>query len=167
MLMDFKIPDFFKTDDEEEEAAAPELPEQTPLLAKEAKEEAYTQSQSLKVYKAYQENIRQSSQLRAEIIKGAKEGENIYSLFLKACRVISDMTGEDVFYDTVKAYTMAIHGEGLAESQPLEQDIAETKERLEMLIAAGESDPTPKIAAAVQAHRERLERLEMMLHNRV
>lgn len=167
--MELNIPDFFKTDSKPKEATAPELPaipEQAPLLAKEAKEEAYTQSQSLKVYKAYQENIQQSSQLQTEILKGAKQGEKLYSLLLKACKAISAMTGNNLFYDTVKTDTMEIYGVGLAESEPLEQDIAETGERLEKLIEAAEREPENTwIKKAIKAHRERLERLEK-LHNR-
>ena len=37
---------------------------------------------SLEVYRAYQENIKTSSQLQTEILKGIKAGEDVYSLFL-------------------------------------------------------------------------------------
>ena len=46
---------------------------------------------SLAICKEYQQNIKTSSQLQTEILKGAKAGESVYSLLLKACKAISLM----------------------------------------------------------------------------
>lgn len=161
--MKIEIPSFF-TEPEGAESSPASTPEQAPLLAKEAKERAYTAAQSLSVYNQYQANIRQSSQLKAEMLKGAKEGESIYSLFLKACKAITLMTGESIFYDTIKADTLEIYGTGFEEAQPLQTDIAETRERLQMLQRAAESEPASQnIKKAIQAHKERIARLERKL----
>lgn len=66
---------------------------------------------SLAVYKEYQKNTLISSQLQTEIIKGAKAGEDIYSLFLKAVKVISLMTSNSVFYTQLEADIRAIYGQ--------------------------------------------------------
>lgn len=155
--MKIEAPSFF-TDEAE---SSPALPEQAPLLVKEAKEEAYIAAQSLSVYKTYQEHIRQSSQLKTDLLKGTKEGESIYNLLLKACKAIALMTGDSIFYDTVKANTMEIYGNGFEEAQPLQTDIAETRERLQMLQRAADAEPASQsIKQAIKAHKERIERLE-------
>ena len=56
---------------------------------------------SLEVYRAYQENIKASSQLQTEILKGLKAGEDVYSLFLKAAKAISLMTSNSLFYSQI------------------------------------------------------------------
>lgn len=53
------------------------------------------------VYGTYQENIKKSEQLQADILKGVRRGENIYSLFLKAVYAISLMTANKVFYNQI------------------------------------------------------------------
>lgn len=161
--MILKKPDFLNTDTDQQEEAAPasDLPEQAPLLAKAAREAAQSESRSLEVYRVYQENIRRGDQLRTEITKGVKEGESLYSLLLKACEAISLMTGESLFYDTVKSDTLEIYGAGLEVAAVLEADIAETRGRLEKLTAAAQSDPdNQRIKKAIQSHKDRITRLE-------
>lgn len=164
--MELNIPTFFTDDDIPTAESLPKEPEQAPLLAKEARETAYKKDQSLAVYQHYQANIKKSSQIKTEITKGAREGESIYSLFLKACKAISLMTDEEVFYTTIKRDTLEIYGEGLEMQEPLTQDIADTRARLDKLQAALEEKPdSVMINKAIQSHRERITRLESKLHN--
>lgn len=57
----------------------------------------------VRVYKTYQENIKRSSQLQTEIMKGLKNGESTEVLFLKAMEAISCMTDNKVLYTIAKS----------------------------------------------------------------
>lgn len=69
---------------------------------------------SLTVYKEYQKNIMISTQLQTEILKGAKAGENIHSLFLKAVKAIALMTSNSLFYNQLEADIRGIYGQDTA-----------------------------------------------------
>ena len=69
---------------------------------------------SLAVYKEYQKNIMISTQLQTEILKGAKAGENIHSLFLKAVKAIALMTSNSLFYNQLEADIRGIYGQDTA-----------------------------------------------------
>ena len=60
----------------------------------ENREDYYRQ---LAMYAQYQEDIRVSGMLRSEILKGLQVGEEIVSLFKKACECIGKMTGDMLF----------------------------------------------------------------------
>lgn len=66
-----------------------------------------------KVYSIHQDNIRISETLQAEILKGVKNNEEITPLFLKAVKVISLMTGTELFYtqinDVLNKWSTIIH----------------------------------------------------------
>lgn len=51
----------------------------------------------LAMYAQFQEDIRLSGMLLSEILKGLHAGEEIHSIFDKACECISRMTGDAVF----------------------------------------------------------------------
>lgn len=53
------------------------------------------------VYAIHQDNIRISETLQAEILKGINNKEDIKLLFLKAVKVISLMTGTELFYTQI------------------------------------------------------------------
>ena len=74
---------------------------------------------SLEVYKTYQENIKTSSQLQTDILKGLKAGEDVYSLFLKAAKAIALMTSNSLFYSQAEADLIAIYGSGGFSCSPL------------------------------------------------
>lgn len=161
MIDDIEIPDFLKTDDPEPLPDRESLPEQLPLLAKEAREAEQEKERNRAAYTEYQHNIAAAGTLRSDILKGLKEGRSICRLFLQSCEIISLMTGESLFYNTVKADILEIYGEGLAQPEPLSLEIQETRDRLERLTAAAEKDPAgQRITGAIKAHRERLSYLE-------
>ena len=122
---------------------------------------------SLEVYRAYQENIKASSQLQTEILKGIKAGEDVYSLFLKAAKAISLMTSNKLFYTQIEADTRAIYGAGLNYKPPLQHELQDTQERLQRLLEAEQMEQPPdsreRIRAAIKAHRAAIERLEDMI----
>jgi len=81
-------------------------------LQREADRKKQDIDRSLAIYREYQQNIKTSSQLQTEILKGARAGEDIYSLFLKACKAISLMTSNTVFYSQIEGDIRAIYGQG-------------------------------------------------------
>lgn len=122
---------------------------------------------SLAICREYQQNIKTSSQLQTEILKGAKAGESIYSLFLKACKAISLMTSNTVFYSQLEGDIRAIYGQGLLDPLPLQIELQETQERLtrlrEALNREIEPDAKERIQRAVKAHEAKIADLESLI----
>ena len=122
---------------------------------------------SLEVYKTYQENIKTSSQLQTDILKGLKAGEDVYSLFLKAAKAIALMTSNSLFYSQAEADLIAIYGRGLQEKPPLQRELQEAQKRLQRLLEAEQREQPPdnreRIQRAIEAHRATIERLEDMI----
>jgi hypothetical protein len=79
-------------------------------LQREADRKKQDIDRSLAICREYQQNIKTSSQLQTEILKGVRAGEDIYSLFLKAVKVISLMTSNTVFYSQIEGDIRAIYG---------------------------------------------------------
>lgn len=111
---------------------------------------------SIEVYRYYQENIRKSEQLQTEILKGARAGEDIYSLFLKAVGAISCMTSNPPFLSQIEGDIKTIYGRGLQEPAPLRLELRETQKRLDRLREAQQRETEPdslqRIATAIKAH---------------
>lgn len=132
-----------------------------------AQREREDRQRSLEVYRTYQENIKTSSQLQTEILKGLKAGEDVYSLFLKAAKAISLMTSNSLFYSQIEADTRAIYGAGLNYKPPLQKALQEAQERLQRLLDAEQREPEgnskERIKAAIKAHRAEIERLKGMI----
>lgn len=122
---------------------------------------------SLAICREYQQNIKTSSQLQTEILKGAKSGENIYSLLLKACKAISLMTSNSVFYSQIEGDIKAIYGQGLLDPLPLQIELQETQERLQRLREALnreiEADAKDRIQRAIKAHEAKIADLESLI----
>lgn len=122
---------------------------------------------SAEIYREYQQNIKTSSQLQTDILKGARAGENIYSLFLKACKAISLMTSNTVFYSQLEGDIRAIYGEGLLDPLPLQIELQETQERLtrlrEALNREIEPDAKDRIKRAVTAHEVKIADLSRLI----
>ena len=122
---------------------------------------------SLAICKEYQQNIKTSSQLQTEILKGAKAGESVYSLLLKACKAISLMTSNSVFYSQLEGDIRALYGQGLLDPLPLQIELQETQERLtrlrEALNREIEPDAKERIQRAVKAHEAKIADLESLI----
>lgn len=119
------------------------------------------------IYREYQDNIQKSSQLQTEILKGLREGEDIYILFLKAVKAISMMTSTEVFYTQVEKDLKSVYGKGLRERIPIELELREVKTRLERLVEAEKDeedrDGRERIRNAIKAHRAIVNKLEGMI----
>lgn len=135
-----------------------------PILQRQADNNKAEKERALAVYREYQENIKTSSQLQTDILKGAKRGEDIYSLFLKAVKAISLMTSNTVFYSQLNDDIRAIYGAGLQEAPALEiereQVVGRYVKLLEALEREPEGDSKQRIRQAVKAHENRIRELE-------
>lgn len=136
-------------------------------LQREADRKKQDIDRSLAICREYQQNIKTSSQLQTEILKGAKAGESIYSLFLKAVKAISLMTSNTVFYSQLEGDIRAIYGQGLLDPLPLQIELQQVQERLTRLKEAEgrelEADSRERIKRAVQAHENRIAELEALI----
>ena len=141
--------------------------QQAKKLYLDTQREREDRQRSLEVYRTYQENIKTSSQLQTEILKGLKAGEDIYSLFLKAAKAIALMTSNSLFYSQAEADLIAIYGRGLQEKPPLQKELQETQERLKRLTEAEQrehaGDSRERIHKAVEAHKRAIAELGAML----
>ncbi len=141
--------------------------QQAKKLYLDTQREREDRQRSLEVYRTYQENIKTSSQLQTEILKGLKAGEDVYSLFLKAAKAISLMISNSLFYSQIEADIEAIYGRGLQHKPPLQKALQEAQERLRRLLEAEQREPEgdskERIKAAIKAHRAEIERLEDMI----
>ena len=122
------------------------------------------QKTAFNVYMQYQENIKTSSQLQTDILKGLKAGENVYSLLLKASKAIELMTGNKLFYSQIERDIIDIYGAGLLEKPPLKLELEAVQGRLQKLRQAQERDgDTGNIATAIKAHEDRAGQIQELL----
>lgn len=133
-------------------------------LQRQADAKKHKIDRSLTICKEYQQNMNTSSQLQTEILKGAKAGEDIYNLFLKAVKAISIMTSNKLFYDQLETDIIEIYGQGLSETIPLQMELQQTKERLTKLREAFKREPAESIQRAIKAHEKRVTDIESLLH---
>lgn len=139
-----------------------------PILQREADAIKHERERAVAVYGEYQKNIKLSGQLQTDILKGAKRGEDIYSLFLKAVQAISLMTSNTVFYSQLNDDIRAIYGAGLLEPKPLELELEEVQGRLQRLREARQRNTEPadslqRIERAIQAHEDRARQLTALI----
>ena len=155
----------YKTSAEQEHALKRQI-EGLGALQRKADQNKAEIDRNLEVYKTYQENIKKSSQLQTDILKGLKAGEDVYSLFLKAAKAISLMTSNSLFYSQAEADLIAIYGRGLQEKPPLQMELQEAQKRLQRLLEAEQGEQPPdsreRIHRAVEAHRKTIAELETM-----
>jgi len=140
--------------------------QQAKQLHLEAVREQEERKRTLEIYREYQQNIKTSSQLQTEILKGARAGEDIYSLFLKACKAISLMTSNTVFYSQLEGDIRAIYGRGLQEAPAIDIELEQVVQRYIKLLEALEREPDgdskDRIKQAIKAHENRIRELEAL-----
>lgn len=138
-----------------------------PQLQRKADRKKQEIDRSLEICREYQDNIKKSSQLQTEILKGARAGEDVYSLLLKACKAISLMTANSQFYSQVEGDIKAIYGEGLLDPHPLRIELDTVKERLQHLKEAEEreleAETRERIKKSISAHQRRIAELEDLI----
>ena len=153
----------YKTSAEQENALKRQL-EGLQGLQRKADQNKAEIDRNLEVYRTYQENIKRSGQLQTDILKGARAGEDIYSLFLKAVQAISCMTSNKTFYSQVEADLISIYGIGLQQPAPLKLELMDTQKRLDRLREAEQREPNiDSIKRAITAHQNRIAELEKQI----
>lgn len=153
---------------QEQEKPVERLTEGLGRLQREADAKKQEIDRSLAIYREYQQNIKTSGQLQTDIIKGAKAGEDIYSLFLKAVQAISLMASNKLFYSLLEADIKTIYGAGLLQPQPLRMELNAVQERLTRLRDALQREGEPedsrqRIKSAIKAHEAEAERLQGLI----
>lgn len=123
---------------------------------------------AIAIYKEYQKNVKLFGQLQTDILKGAKRGENIYRLFLKAVQAIGLMTSNTAFYNQLNDDIRIIYGAGLLEPKPLELELEEVQERLQRLREISQrnteqADSLQRIERAIQEHEDRARQLTALI----
>lgn len=141
--------------------------QQATILYRTTQREREAEERSREAYGAYQDNIKASSQLQTEILKGVKAGEDVYSLFLKAAKAITLMTSNTVFYSQVEADIGTIYGRGLLYKPPLQKELQEAEERLQRLVEAERretrTDSRERIRRAIEAHEKTIRELRSLI----
>lgn len=131
-------------------------------LARSQELERAAAADAAEVYRRYQENATRSATRQGEILQGIKQGEPLAGLFLKAVDTIAALTDNRVFYETIERDLQAIYGEALHDPGAAGMTAAAIQDRLDRLRAA-EIHAAPaertRIAAAIKAHEDRLQRL--------
>ena len=137
------------------------------ILQKQANRNKAEQDRIQEIYRQHQENSIKSNQLQTEILKGVRAGESVYSLFLKASKAISLMTGNTAFYSQIEAEAKTIYGEGLLQKAPLQIEIQETEQRLHRLREAQKrelsGDSSQRMKNAIKAHEARIAELQELI----
>lgn len=120
------------------------------------------------VCKRYQDNIKICGQLQTELVKGVQAGEDIYALFLKACKALSYTTADNNLYQQIEKDIIAIYGEGLELEKPLEIELQQVEDRLEKLTKAvenaGDKDQQKRIKRAIAQHQSEAERIKRQIN---
>lgn len=137
-------------------------------LRRQAEANQRATQRAFEICREYQQNILASSQLQAEILQGVKAGVDAYTLLLKACKAVSLMTSNKVFYSQIEADIRAVHGEGLLYPAPLQMERTQTQERLTMLYNAMKRDTTDadskkRIGRAIAEHEAKIASLETLM----
>ncbi|MDR3046771.1 MAG: hypothetical protein LBU51_04035 [Bacteroidales bacterium] len=150
----------------------------TPSRADTSKGESYTpikeldqmhqaEQRAAEVYSAHQDAVIKSGQLTSDITKGIQEGQDPYSLLLKAIECISLMTGDRVFYELNKDNIKNIHGIGLLKHIPIRLELDELQQRLKMLtrpeLQDESEDGRTRIERSIKAHEERANYIKSLL----
>lgn len=135
-------------------------------LQREADRKKQDIDRSLQIYREYQQNIKTSSQLQTELLKGARAGEDIYTLFLKAVKAISLMTSNQMFYSQLEGDIRAIYGIGLQEAPAIDIELTQVTERYIKLLEALEREPDgdsrDRIRQAIKAHENKIRELDAL-----
>lgn len=76
--------------------------EGTQQLQREADQKRDALQHAAGVYKRYQENIKATETLQAEILKGVAAGVDTETLFLKAAKALSLTISNDLFYNQIE-----------------------------------------------------------------
>jgi len=132
----------------------------TEILEFKLNKEQENNEKAAEMHRFYQENISRSQTMTAELLKGVHAGEDSHLLLLKATKIISMMTGNNLIYEQLEADLKSIYGAGLLEPYPLELELKQIQGRLEKLQEAEQREGEPeaskqRIRNAITTHEKR------------
>lgn len=143
------------------------IPEARTRIEREAERRRREQERYQNGIQEQQDAIKRSGNLRSEILKGIRQGEDTTGLLLKACECISLQTGDKLFYSQAEKDVRSIYGYGLGDMYPLQLDLSDTQARLIRLLQAEEretdADVKRRLHGAITAHRQRIEQINESL----
>lgn len=115
----------------------------------------------------YERNTRKASLLKADVMKDIKQGLPLPEVILKLAKIVSNLTGEEVFYNTIEGDIMAIYGEALHHEEVLEIKLNDLQERLNKLHKAMEAEhdrsTLQRIRRAIEWHRKEEARIKNLI----
>lgn len=119
------------------------------------------------VYQRYQQNAAKAAVLKADILRGTREGENICTLFLKASEALALATDDAVFQRTVEGNISSVYADALHNGEALDVQIERARKELKLLENAAESAVIPeekrRLVGSVEAYKAKIARLTVRL----
>ena len=133
-------------------------------LQRKANEEKKEREKALEVFEEHQRNTRKSEAMLEEILKGANGGEDIGSLLLKACQVISLLTANSVFYTQIERATRTQRERTQSERKPA-NELHSILANIAKLRAAQNRETDPReldrIRREIEANEERAAEIQI------
>ena len=143
------------------------IPEARTRLQREADRRKAEREQYQRANTAYQEAIRNAGTLRSDIIRGIQQGEDPRPLLMIACECIALQTGDSTFFNQAEENIRSIYGYALGNPYPLQQELSDTRERLDRIIQAEaqaeEGAQKRRLQGAIREHRKKIQQIEKSL----
>lgn len=111
----------------------------------------------------------EANQLKDEVMQGLQAGESAERLLLKAVHALALMDNDTVSFEEAKRTLIAVYGDTLGQTVPLEIELEEFTNRLQKITAfytkakAGESEEQETLDRAlnsIRAHENRIKYLK-------
>ena len=105
--------------------------------------------------------------LRVKITEMVNAGKNPLEIVLETAKFLSELSGEDSYYETTREQILSVYGLALRDEFILDDEIAEIRSRLEKISAAYENpkfteEEHIRIGYALEAHKNEIARLESL-----
>ncbi|MBR6013678.1 MAG: hypothetical protein IK062_07845 [Selenomonadaceae bacterium] len=113
------------------------------------------------------ENYGTNQNLRASLLDWVNLGKNPTEIILKTAKLLSEISGEESYYQNIYEQIFAVYGLALDDKFILEKELKEVEERLKKISAACENpefteDERKRMIFAIERHKAEIERLKKM-----
>ncbi len=108
--------------------------------------------------------VHAAQEIKIQITDSINAGENPAKILLEVAKWLSDITGEQSFYNETYQQLLAIQGLALEDKFLLETELAEVKTRLKKIQAAYQDESFTeeehkRMHYAIERHKQEIERL--------
>ena len=162
-----KLPQEHKSPQKRTTEARTDTPGTRTRLGREAERKRQERREYLQGITRQSEAVKRAGELRGDILKGIRQGEDTAGLLIRACECIGLMTGDTAFYKQAAEDLREIYGEVFKARYPLQRDLTETEARLKKLREAEDLEPDTgrkrRIRAAIREHEKRIEHIKKNL----